>query len=277
MDIALLIKAALMGVVEGLTEFLPISSTGHLILAGALLGLNDEKAKVFEVVIQTGAIFAIVAVYAQRLLATLKGLPTGDLVARRFTVNVLVGFFPAALLGFLFIGAIKSVLFNPLVVATSFILGGLVILWAERRQTRVTEHTVQAVDDIRWPDALKVGLIQCLALVPGVSRSGATIIGGMLVGFNRRAATEFSFFLALPVLVGAAVYDLYKHRALLSADDLPFFAVGLVVSWLAAWVCVRWLLRFVASHTFVAFAWYRIAFGVLVLVTAHFGWIAWTD
>lgn len=276
MDIALLIKAALMGVVEGLTEFLPISSTGHLILAGTLLGLHGEKIKLFEVVIQTGAIFAIVSVYAQRLLDTLKGLPGGDPVARRFTVNVLIGFLPAAVLGFFFIGVIKGVLFNPLVVATGFIVGGFIILWAEARHARGAAPQVDAVDDIRWRDALKVGLIQCLALVPGVSRSGATIIGGMLVGFSRRAATEFSFFLALPVLVGAGAYDLYKHHHLLSTDDLPFFATGLIVSWLSAWVCVRWLLRFVASHTFAPFAWYRIGFGVLILATAQAGWIDWT-
>lgn len=275
MDIVLLIKAALMGVVEGLTEFLPVSSTGHLILAGTLLGLTGEKTKVFEVVIQTGAIFAIVSVYAQRLLATLQGLPRRDAVAWRFSTNVLIGFLPAAVLGFLFIGPIKAVLFNPLVVATSFILGGLVILWAEGRQRRVSHHAVQSLDDIGWTDALKVGLVQCLALVPGVSRSGATIVGAMLVGFNRRAATEFSFFLALPVLVGAAAYDLYKHRHLLDAADLPFFATGLIVSWLSAWVCVRWLLRFVTTHTFVPFAWYRIVFGALILLTAQQGWVNW--
>lgn len=276
MDPILLIKAALMGVVEGLTEFIPVSSTGHLILAGTLLGLNGEKFKVFEVVIQVGAIFAILSVYAQRLLGTLRGLPSGDRVAWRFTTNVLIGFLPAAVLGFLFIGVIKSVLFHPLVVATGFIVGGLVILWAEARQARGAPVHVQTVDEVRWSDALKVGLIQCLALVPGVSRSGATIIGGMVVGFSRRAATEYSFFLALPVLVGAAAYDLYKHRDLLSSADLPVFAVGLIVSWLAAWACVRWLLRFVSSHTFAPFAWYRIAFGLLILVTAQFGWINWT-
>ena len=276
MDIALLIKAALMGVVEGLTEFLPISSTGHLILAGTLLGLHGEKIKLFEVVIQTGAIFAIVSVYAQRLLDTLKGLPSGDAVARRFTANVLIGFLPAAVLGFFFIGVIKGVLFNPLVVATGFIVGGFVILWAEARQARIAAPPVDGVDDIRWRDALKVGLIQCLALVPGVSRSGATIIGGMLVGFSRRAATEFSLFLALPVLVGAGAYDLYRNHHLLTMADLPFFATGLIVSWLSAWVCVRWLLRFVATHTFVPFAWYRIGFGVLILATAQAGWIDWT-
>lgn len=276
MDPILLIKAALMGVVEGLTEFLPVSSTGHLILAGTLLGLTGEKVKVFEVVIQTGAILAIVSVYAQRLLATLKGLPGGDPVARRFTANVLIGFLPAAVLGFLFIGVIKGVLFNPLVVATSFILGGVVILWAEARQARGAAPSVTSIDEIGWRDALKVGLIQCVALVPGVSRSGATIIGALLVGFNRRAATEFSFFLALPVLLGAAVYDLYKHHHLLSMDDLPFFATGMIVSWLSAWACVRWLLRFVATHTFVPFAWYRIGFGLLILLTAQAGWIDWT-
>lgn len=276
MDPILLIKAALMGVVEGLTEFLPVSSTGHLILAGTLLGLNDEKFKVFEVVIQVGAIFAIISVYAQRLLGTLRGLPSGERVAWRFTTNVLIGFLPAAVLGFLFIGVIKSVLFHPLVVAAGFIAGGLVILWAEARQARGAPVHVHTVDEVRWSDALKVGLIQCLALVPGVSRSGATIIGGMVVGLNRRTATEYSFFLALPVLLGAAAYDLYKHRDLLSSADLPVFAVGLIVSWLSAWVCVRWLLRFVSSHTFTPFAWYRIAFGLLILVTAQFGWINWT-
>lgn len=276
MDPILLIKAALMGVVEGLTEFLPVSSTGHLILAGTLLGLHDEKAKLFEVVIQVGAIFAILSVYAQRILDTLRGLPTGEPVARRFTANVLIGFLPAAVLGFLFIGVIKSVLFNPVVVATSFILGGFVMLWVEARHARGAPVHVQTIDDLRWTDALKVGLIQCLALVPGVSRSGATIMGGMVVGCSRRAATEFSFFLALPVLMGAAVLDLYKHRDLLTAADLPFFATGLFVSWLSAWLCVRWLLRFVSTHTFVPFAWYRIAFGVLILVTAWGGWINWT-
>ncbi len=274
MDVALLLKAAIMGVVEGLTEFLPISSTGHLILTAALLDLTGEKIKVFEVVIQTGAILAVVAVYAQRLRHTLLGL-SHDRLAQRFTANVLIGFVPAALAGVLFIDFIKGVLFNPVVVALGFIAGGFVILWAERRQ----RHAVPRVDDVDrvgWRDALGVGLIQCTALVPGVSRSGATIIGAMLLGFSRRTATEFSFFLAIPMLFGAAAYDLYKHRSLLSLDDLPLFGVGFVVSWLAAWVCVRWLLRFVTAHTFVPFAWYRIAFGLLVLATAGAGWVNWT-
>jgi undecaprenyl-diphosphatase len=274
MDIELLIKAAIMGVVEGLTEFLPISSTGHLILAAALLDMPGEKIKLFEVVIQTGAILAIVSLYADKLRETLLGLPR-ERTAQRFTLNVLIGFFPAALAGFLFIDVIKGVLFNPVVVALGFIVGGLVIFWAEHLQKRGASVHVREVDDVRWSDALKVGLVQCTALVPGVSRSGATIIGAMLLGFNRKAATEFSFFLAIPMLFGAAAYDIYKNRDLLSAADIPMFAVGLLVSWLSAWVCVKWLMRFVGTHTFVPFAWYRIVFGVLILLTAHFGWVDW--
>jgi undecaprenyl-diphosphatase len=275
MDFALLIKAAIMGVVEGLTEFLPISSTGHLILAAALLDMPGEKIKLFEVVIQTGAIMAIVSLYAAKLWETLVGLPT-QRQAQRFTLNVLVGFFPAALAGVLFIDFIKGVLFNPVVVALGFIVGGFVILWAEYLQKRGAQVHIDDVDNVRWQDALKVGLVQCTALVPGVSRSGATIIGAMLLGFNRKAATEFSFFLAIPMLFGAAVYDLYKHAGLLSVADLPLFVVGLVSSYLSAWVCVRWLLRFVATHTFVPFAWYRIVFGGFILLSAWGGWIRWT-
>jgi len=275
MDLMLLLKAAIMGVVEGLTEFLPISSTGHLILTSTLLGLEGEKIKVFEVVIQTGAILAIVSLYLQRLLQTVVDLPR-EARAQRFTGNILLGFFPAALAGVLFIDVIKGVLFNPLVVAIGFIAGGVVMLWVEARQARQPAQRIDDVDSVSWRDALAVGLIQCLALIPGVSRSGATIIGAMALGFSRRAATEFSFFLAIPMLFGAAAYDLYRHRALLSLDDLPFFTVGLVVSWLSAWVCVKWLMRYVTSHTFVPFAWYRIAFGTLVLVTAWGGWVNWT-
>lgn len=275
MDTALLIKAAIMGLVEGLTEFLPISSTGHLILTATLLGWQGEKVKLFEVVIQTGAILAIVSLYIERLWQVLLGLPR-DRAAQRFVANVLIGFLPAAVAGVLFIDVIKGVLFSPLVVAGGFIVGGFVILWAERLQSRGATATVGVVDQVTWRDALKVGLIQCTALVPGVSRSGATIIGAMLVGFNRKAATEFSFFLAIPMLFGAAAYDLYRNHHLVGADDLPLFGVGLVVSWLSAWVCVRWLLRFVGNHSFVPFAWYRIAFGVLIIVTAYGGWVDWS-
>jgi len=274
MDFPLLIKAAIMGVVEGLTEFLPISSTVHLILAAALLDMPGEKIKLFEVVIQTGAIMAIVSLYAAKLWETLVGLPT-ERQAQRFALNIVVGFVPAALAGVLFIDFIKGVLFNPVVVAMGFIAGGFVILWAEHLQKRGTPAHIDDVDSVRWQDALKVGLVQCTALVPGVSRSGATIIGAMLLGFNRKAATEFSFFLAIPMLFGAAAYDIYKNRDLLSAADIPLFAVGLVVSWLSAWVCVKWLLRFVGKHTFVPFAWYRIAFGGLILLTAYMGWVDW--
>lgn len=275
MDIALLLKAAIMGVVEGLTEFLPISSTGHLILTATLLNWHGEKVKLFEVVIQTGAIMAIVSLYMQRLVQTVVGLPR-ERVAQRFTGNILLGFFPAALAGVLFIDVIKGVLFSPLVVAGGFIAGGVVMLWVEARQARQPSQRIDDVDAVSWKDALAVGLIQCLALIPGVSRSGATIIGAMALGFSRKSATEFSFFLAIPMLFGAAAYDLYRNHHLLTMDDLPVFTVGLVVSWLSAWVCVKWLMRYVVSHTFVPFAWYRIGFGLLIVLTASLGWVDWT-
>jgi len=276
MDVTLLIKAALMGVVEGLTEFLPISSTGHLILAGALLGFNDDKAKVFDIAIQTGAIGAVILVYWQKIRTTLVSLPT-DAQARQFAVNVLIAFVPAVLLGLLFGKAIKAHLFTPMVVASTFILGGVVILWAERRQAQLPGAVrIQEVDDMSWKDALKVGLVQCLAMVPGTSRSGATIIGGMLMGLSRKAATDFSFYLAIPTLIGAGAYSLFKERALLSWADVPMFGVGLLASFVSAWLCVRWLLRFIATHSFTGFAWYRIVFGVVVLATAWGGWVPWT-
>jgi undecaprenyl-diphosphatase len=279
-DIALLGKAAVMGVVEGLTEFLPISSTGHLILAGALLGFDDDKAKVFDIAIQTGAIFAVVLVYWQKIRDTVLALPT-QVQAQSFALNVLIAFLPAVVLGLLFGNVIKAHLFTPEVVATTFILGGFVILWAERRQSQAqdvatgTFSRISYVDDMGPMDALKVGLVQCLAMVPGTSRSGATIIGGMLLGLSRKAATDFSFFLAIPTLIGAGMYSLYKERALLSLDDIPLFSVGLVFSFISAWACVRWLLRFVSTHSFVGFAYYRIAFGVVVLATAWSGLVTW--
>jgi undecaprenyl-diphosphatase len=277
LDIALLIKAAIMGVVEGLTEFLPISSTGHLILAGALLGFDDAKAKVFDIAIQTGAIFAVIMVYWPKIRDTVLALPT-QRNAQKFALNVLIAFVPAVVLGLLFGKAIKAHLFTPAVVATTFIVGGFIILWAERRQaaggTAVTVHDVDAMTPM---DALKVGLVQCLAMVPGTSRSGSTIIGGMLLGLSRKAATDFSFFLAIPTLIGAGVYSLYKERALLSMADLPMFLVGLVFSFLSAWLCVRWLLKFISTHSFVGFAYYRIAFGLVVLLTAWSGLVVWAE
>lgn len=274
MDIVLLVKAAVMGVVEGLTEFLPVSSTGHLILAGSLLGFDDEKAKVFDIAIQTGAILAVIIVYWQKIRDTLVALPTQQ-QAQRFSLNVLVAFLPAVVLGLLFGKAIKAHLFTPAVVASTFILGGFIILWAERRQQAAVR--VQEVDQMTWKDALKVGLVQCLAMIPGTSRSGATIIGGMLLGLSRKAATEFSFYLAIPTLIGAGAYSLFKERALLSMADLPLFGVGLVFSFVSAWLCVRWLLRYISSHSFTPFAWYRIAFGIVVLATAWSGVVTWAE
>jgi undecaprenyl-diphosphatase len=276
LDLLLLVKAALMGIVEGLTEFLPVSSTGHLILAGSLIGFNEasvHSAKLFDIVIQAGAIFAVVLVYRQRVAAALRGGVSGDPVQRRFVVNVLIGFLPAAVLGVLFNAAIKAHLFTPLVVASTFILGAFVILWAERRPASVVR--IRSVDEMAPLDALKVGFAQSLALVPGTSRSGATIIGGMLFGLSRQAATEFSFFLAIPTLIGASVYSLWKARHELSTADLPALVVGTVVSFVVAIVVVRWLLRYVSTHTFVPFAWYRIVFGVVVLATAWSGLVAW--
>jgi len=274
-DIVLLVKAVVMGIVEGLTEFLPISSTGHLILAGALLGFDDEKAKVFDIAIQTGAIFAVIIVYWQKIRSTVMALPS-DRQAQRFALNVLIAFVPAVLLGLLFGKAIKAHLFTPVVVASTFILGGFVILWAERRQLQAaTAPRILEVEAMTPLDALKVGLVQCLAMIPGTSRSGATIIGGMLLGLSRKAATDFSFYLAIPTLIGAGVYSLYKERALLSMADVPLFGVGLLVSFVSAWLCIRWLLGFIASHSFNGFAYYRIAFGLVVLATAWGGVVRW--
>ena len=275
MDFVLLAKAAVMGVVEGLTEFLPISSTGHLILAGALLGMDDAKGKIFDIAIQTGAILAVIIVYWQKIRDTMVALPN-QRRAQRFAANVLVAFLPAVVLGLLFGRAIKMHLFTPTVVASAFIVGGIIILWAERRQTRaVTAPRIDDVDRMSGMDALKVGLVQCLAMIPGTSRSGATIIGGMLLGLSRKTATDFSFYLAIPTLMGAGVYSLFKERALLSVSDVPMFAVGLLFSFVSAWLCIRWLLRYIATHTFVGFAWYRIAFGLVVLATAWSGKVTW--
>jgi undecaprenyl-diphosphatase len=278
LDFILLFKAAIMGLVEGVTEFLPISSTGHLILAGSLIGFTDStthSAKLFSIVIQAGAILAVVMVYWQRVCAAFTGVVSGHAQQRRFVLNVLIGFVPAGLCGVLFSKAIKANLFNAPVVATTFILGALVILWAEHRPA--SKVRIQTVEELTPLDALKVGLAQTLALVPGTSRSGATIIGGMLFGLSRKAATDFSFFLGIPVLLGASGYSLWKERNALSMTDAPMLITGTVVSFAVAWVVVRWLLRYIATHSFVPFAWYRIVFGVLVLVTWQQGWIAWAD
>jgi undecaprenyl-diphosphatase len=274
-DTVLLIKAAIMGIVEGLTEFLPISSTGHLILAGSLLGFDDDKAKVFDIAIQTGAIFAVILVYWQKIRDTVASLPT-DRQAQQFALNVFIAFVPAVILGLLFGKAIKAHLFTPVVVASTFIIGGFIILWAERRQEKnPSVARIHDVESMTSLDALKVGLAQCLAMIPGTSRSGATIIGGMLLGLSRKAATDFSFYLAIPTLIGAGAYSLYKERSLLSLADLPMFGVGLALSFVSAWLCIRWLLRYIATHSFVGFAYYRIVFGVVVLATAWSGAVTW--
>jgi undecaprenyl-diphosphatase len=273
MDLVPLLKALVLGVVEGLTEFLPISSTGHLILAGDLLGFNDEKGKIFHVAIQTGAMLAVVWEYRAKFAHVLARVLT-EPAAQRFVANVAVAFVPAAILGLAFAKHIKAALFKPVPVAIAFIVGAFVILWAERRDHRVR---VESADDMTWLDALKVGIAQCFALIPGTSRSGATIIGGMLFGLSRRAATEFSFFLAVPTLIAAGAYDLWKSRGLFSVGDLEVLGVGLVTAFVSAFLCIRWLLRYIASHDFSIFAWYRIAFGVAVLVTAYFGIVDWTQ
>ncbi|MEY2823598.1 MAG: hypothetical protein RLZ64_136 [Pseudomonadota bacterium] len=276
MDLTLLIQVVIMGIVEGLTEFLPISSTGHLILAGSLLNFTGEKVKVFEIVIQAGAMLAVCWEYRVRIARVILDFKH-QIAARRFVVNLMIAFLPAVILGLVFGKAIKAYLFKPIPVALAFIVGAFVIIIVERRQRRVMYSRVDTVEDMSAADALKVGLAQCLALIPGTSRSGATIIGAMAFGLSRRAATEFSFFLAIPTLFGATVYSLYKERALLSAADLPMFSVGALSAFISAFLCVRWLLRYISSHDFMIFAWYRLVFGAVVLVTALTGWVNWAE
>jgi undecaprenyl-diphosphatase len=273
MDIILLLKAAILGIVEGLTEFLPISSTGHLIVVGSLLNFNDERGKLFEIVIQSAAILAVMWEYRAKLGTVLGGLQRREAAAQRFVINVAIAFLPLALLGLAFGKHIKAALFNPVTVAVTSIVGALFILWAEKRQHTIR---VESVDDLSWRDALKVGCAQALALIPGTSRSGATIIGGLFFGLSRRAATEFTFFLAMPTLIAATLYEIYKERALLSFDDLGMWAVGFIASFISAFLCVRWLLRYISSHDFTVFAWYRIAFGLIVLVTYYSGLVSWS-
>jgi len=273
MDTLLLLKALILGIVEGLTEFLPVSSTGHLILVGDLLDFNDDKGKMFEIVIQFAAILAVCWEFRARLFDVAAGLRAGKEDAQRFVLNLAVAFLPAAVLGLLFASKIKQYLFKPVPVALAFIVGGLLILWAERRQHVIR---VERVDDMGWRDALKVGLAQSLALIPGTSRSGATIIGGLFFGLSRQAATEFSFFLAIPTLFAATAYELVKYRHLLNADDLGMFALGGVASFVSAFFAVRGLLRYISRHDFSAFAWYRIGFGIIVLLTAYTGAVSWS-
>lgn len=273
MDIELLIKALIMGVVEGLTEFLPISSTGHLILAGDLLDFNDDKAKLFSIVIQVGAILAICWEYRVKIASVMSGL-TSDKQAQKFVLNLAIAFIPLASLGLLFGKHIKALLFKPIPVALAFIIGAFVIIWAEKREHKILVHSV---DDLSMLDAFKLGIAQAFALIPGTSRSGSTIIGGLLFGLSRKAATEFSFFLAIPTLIIASLYDLYKHKDLLHVEgDLELFAVGLIAAFISALFAVKGLLRYISHHDFIIFAWYRIVFGVVVIASAYSGLVQWT-
>ena len=271
MDFWTAMQAVILGIVEGLTEFLPISSTGHQIVVADLIDFGGERAMAFNIIIQLGAILAVVWEFRRKILGVVVGLPR-QARAQRFTLNLLIAFMPAVVLGVLFADLIHEYLFNPITVAVALVVGGVIMLWAERRQ-----HVVRAeeVDDMRWTDALKIGCAQCLAMIPGTSRSGSTIIGGLLFGLSRKAATEFSFFLAMPTMVGAAVFSGYKYRDLFQPDDFPVFAIGFVVSFIFAMIAVRGLLKFIASHSYAVFAWYRIAFGLVILATWQFGWVDW--
>lgn len=271
MDLWNAAQALILGIVEGLTEFLPISSTGHQIIVADLLNFGGERAMAFNIIIQLGAILAVVWEYRRKILDVVIGLPK-EQQAQRFTGNLLIAFFPAVILGVAFADMIHKYLFNPITVASALVVGGVVMLWAERRQHQVR---AESVDQMTWKDALKVGCAQCLAMIPGTSRSGATIIGGLLFGLSRKAATEFSFFLAMPTMVGAAVYSGYKYRDLFQQSDLPVFAVGFVTSFIFAMLAVRALLKFIGNHSYAAFAWYRIGFGLLILATWEMGLIHW--
>ena len=273
MDLILTLKTIILGIVEGLTEFLPVSSTGHLILVGDLLNFNDDKGKLFEIVIQVGAILAVCWEYRAKIAAVIVGLPNQK-SAQKFAFNLMIAFVPLASLGLLFGKYIKAVLFKPLPVALAFIIGAFVIIWAEKREHKIRIHEVE---DLSPLDALKLGIAQAFALIPGTSRSGATIIGGLLFGLSRKAATEFSFFLAIPTLIVASIYDLYKHRDLLDlTTDAPYFAAGLVAAFISALLAIKALLRYISHHDFIIFAWYRIVFGLIVIITAYSGLVQWT-
>ncbi|MFG0380697.1 undecaprenyl-diphosphate phosphatase [Pseudomonas sp. zbq_18] len=273
MDVMIALKAIILGIVEGLTEFLPISSTGHQIVVADLIYFGGERAMAFNIIIQLGAILAVMWEYRRKILETVFNVPHQP-QAQRFTVNLLIAFLPAVVIGVAFADLIHEYLFNPITVAAALVIGGVVMLWAERRQHEI--H-VEEVDDMSWKEALKIGFAQCLAMIPGTSRSASTIIGGLLFGLSRRAATEFSFFLAMPTMVGAAVYSGYKYRELFQPGDLPIFALGFVVSFIFAMIAVRGLLKFIANHSYAVFAWYRIVFGLLILATWQFHWIDWSS
>ncbi|MDX1367378.1 undecaprenyl-diphosphate phosphatase [Pseudomonas sp.] len=272
MDLWIAVQSLILGIVEGITEFLPISSTGHQIIVADLIDFSGERAMAFNIIIQLGAILAVVWEFRRKIIEVVVGLPRVS-EAQRFTANLVIAVLPAVILGVAFADLIHQYLFNPITVAAALIVGGVVMLWAERR-----EHVIHAesVDDMNWKDALKVGCAQCLAMIPGTSRSGATIIGGLLFGMSRKAATEFSFFLAMPTMVGAAVYSGYKYRELFLPADLPVFVIGFVTSFIFAMIAVRALLKFIGNHSYAIFAWYRIGFGLLILATWQLHLIDWS-
>ena len=275
MDFILMLKAAILGVVEGLTEFLPISSTGHLIITRSILNLEGAFWQSFDMAIQVGAIIAVVWEFRERIAQIVSGLFSMERAAWRFVINVLIACVPAVAFALLFEKQIKGLLFNAVSVAIALVVGGLIILWAERRQER-KEPRVHSLADLTYLDALKVGVAQIAAIVPGTSRSGSTIIGGMLFGLSRKAATEFSFFLAIPILFGASVFELNDLRGQMNLQNIFLFVIGFVFSFISAFICVRWLLRFVSHNNFKGFAWYRIAFGLFILLSWSMGWLNWS-
>ena len=275
MDFILMLKAAILGVVEGLTEFLPMSSTGHLIITRSILNLEGAFWQSFDMAIQVGAIIAVVWEFRERIAQIVSGLFSMERAAWRFVINVLIACVPAVAFALLFEKQIKGLLFNAVSVAIALVVGGLIILWAERRQER-KEPRVHSLADLTYLDALKVGVAQIAAIVPGTSRSGSTIIGGMLFGLSRKAATEFSFFLAIPILFGASVFELNDLRGQMNLQNITLFVIGFVFSFISAFICVRWLLRFVSHNNFKGFAWYRIAFGLFILLSWSMGWLNWS-
>lgn len=276
-----LLKALFLGLVEGFTEFIPVSSTAHLLLVGDWIGFSSGSAKVFEVVIQLGSILAVMWVLRARLAQVVRGTLGGVRGDMMFTRNLLIAFLPAAVIGALAIKYIKALFHHPGVFVATLIAGGLIMLWVERKphfskragaaddSAADAYATTRALEEITWKQALAVGFAQCLAMVPGTSRSGATIIGGMLAGIQRATATEFSFYLAMPTMLAASAYDLYRHGATLSGQEAVAIAVGFIAAFFSALVVVRAVLRFVAAHTYRPFAWYRIALGAVV-----WGWLA---
>ncbi|MGQ8975670.1 undecaprenyl-diphosphate phosphatase [Acinetobacter schindleri] len=274
MDLLLLLKAAIMGIVEGITEFLPISSTGHLILASELMNFwTKEKSDVFVIAIQMGAIAAVIYEYWTRLWGAATGIVSGEPQGRRLGIGLILASIPIVLIGLTFGQTVKELLFNNIAIAIGLIVGGLIIIWIEKNPPQVR---AQEVEDLTIKDAIWIGLIQVLSLIPGTSRSGATIIGAMFLGVSRKAATEFSFFLGIPVIVGAGLLDLYQsYDVFTGTQDWVVLTVGLLVSFISALLLIRALVAYVAKRDFMIFAWYRIVSGLLILLFAYTGWTLW--